>query len=106
MWVTPLPDPPPQGGRERRESPPVQTTTFASRAQPSGKSRYVERLEAVMRQEAHVALEQLPQIRDAIFQHGDAIDTHAPGKALILVRIDTAGAQHVRMNHAAAQNLQ
>src|SRR5882762_7573648 len=77
-----------------------------SRAQSSRQRRDVERLEAVMVEPAHVAVEQLPQIRHAIFEHRDAIDAHAPGKALIDVGIDAAGAQHVRMHHAAAENFQ
>src|SRR5207342_2247106 len=52
------------------------------------------------------ALEQLPEIGDAVFQHRDAIDAHAPGKALIDIGIDAARAQHVRVHHAAAENLQ
>src|SRR6202163_951714 len=55
---------------------------------------------------AHVALEQLPQVGHAVFQHRDAVDAHAPGKALIDVGIDAAGAQHIRMHHAAAENLE
>src|SRR6266436_2686421 len=77
-----------------------------SRTQSSRQRRDVERLEAVMAEPAHVALEQLPQVGHAVFQHRDAVDAHAPGKALIDVGIDVAGAQHVRMHHAAAENLQ
>jgi hypothetical protein len=59
-----------------------------------------------MAQPAHVAVEHLAQVGHAVFQHRDAVDAHAPGKALMDVRIDAAGAQHVRMHHAAAENLQ
>src|SRR5438552_6579293 len=59
-----------------------------------------------MRKPANVVLEQLPEIGDAVFQHCDAVDTHAPGKALIDIRVDAAGAQHVRMHHAAAENFE
>src|SRR5690348_2566279 len=59
-----------------------------------------------MRQPAHVAVEQLAQITHAVFEHGDAIDAHAPGKALVDVGIDVAGAQNIWMHHAAAENLQ
>src|SRR4029453_18823678 len=62
--------------------------------------------EAVMRKPTHVALEQLPQVGDAVFQHRDAVEAHAPGKALIDVGIDVAGAQHIRMHHAAAENFE
>src|SRR3981189_3539542 len=59
-----------------------------------------------MREAADRAVEQLPEVGHAVFQHRDAVDAHAPGKALIDVGIDAAGAQHVRMDHAAAENLQ
>src|ERR1700720_4362516 len=59
-----------------------------------------------MREPAPVALEQFPQVGHAVFQHRDAIDAHAPGKTLIDVGIDAAGAQYVRMHHAAAEDLQ
>src|SRR5579871_4444708 len=55
---------------------------------------------------AHVAVEQLAQVAHAVFQHGDAVDAHAPGKALVLVGIDAAGPQHIRMHHAAAENFE
>ena len=35
----------------------------------------------------------------------DAVDAHAPGKTLKLVGIKPAIAHHIRMHHAAAQNL-
>src|SRR4030081_1647803 len=78
----------------------------SSRTQPPRQGRDVERLEAVVAEPAHVALEQLAQVGHAVFEHRDAIDAHAPGKALIDVGIDAAGAQHVRVHHAAAQNLE
>src|SRR5690348_2806644 len=59
-----------------------------------------------MVEEADIALEQLSEIRDAVFQHGDAVDAHAPGKALVDVGIEAAEAQHVRMHHAATENLE
>ncbi len=77
-----------------------------SRAQSPRERRDVERLEAVMRKPADVVLEQLSQISDAVFQHRDAVDAHAPGKALVDVGIDAAGAQHVRMHHAAAEDFE
>src|ERR1700739_711681 len=95
-----FPSPACGGGSGRRLSPQKH-----SRAKPPRKRRNVERLEAVMRQPAHVAFEQLPQIGHAVFQHRDAVDAHAPGQALIDVGIDPAGAQHVRVHHAAAQDL-
>src|SRR5580704_15222095 len=79
---------------------------MASRAQSSGQRRKVERAEAVMGEPADVGLEEGAQVRHAVFEHGDAVDAHAPGKALVLVGIEPAIAQHVRMHHAAAENLQ
>src|SRR3569623_2909325 len=55
---------------------------------------------------AHIALEHLAQVADAVFQQRDAVDAHAPGEALIDIGIDAAIPQHVRMPHAAAENLQ
>src|ERR1700749_955903 len=54
----------------------------------------------------HVAVEQLAQVVHALFQHRDTVDAHAPCKALVFVGIDAAGAQHIRMHHAAAENLE
>src|SRR5688572_24700897 len=59
-----------------------------------------------MVQPAHIGLEERAQIRHAVFEHGDTIDAHAPGEALVLVRIEPAIAQHIRVDHAAAQNLE
>src|SRR5882757_7378058 len=59
-----------------------------------------------MAEPAHVAVEKLAQIGHAVFQHRDAVDAHAPGKALIDIGIDAAGAQHVRVHHAATENLE
>src|SRR5687768_5198681 len=55
---------------------------------------------------AHVRLEERAQVRHAVFEHGDAIDAEAPGEALVVVRIEAAVAQHVRVHHAAAEDLQ
>src|SRR2546421_1675347 len=77
-----------------------------SRAQSSRQRWDLERLEPVVIEPAHVALEQLPQIGHAIFQHRDAVDAHAPAKTLIDVGIEPAGAQYIRIHHAAAENRQ
>src|ERR1700682_661435 len=95
-----------QSQRYARIQPQRHQPAPYSRTQPSGQGREVERLEAVMVEPAHVVLEQLPQVGHAVFQHRDAVDAHAPGKTLVDVGIDAAGAQHVRMHHAAAENLQ
>src|SRR4051812_13119321 len=74
--------------------------------QSASERREVERTEAVMREPAHVGLEEGAQVRHPVFQHGDAVDSHAPGEALIFVGIEAAIAQHVRMHHSTAENLQ
>src|SRR6516225_723041 len=76
-----------------------------SRAQSSGQRRPVEWAKDVMRQPAHIGVEESAQIRHAVFEHCNTIDAHAPSEALVLVRIEAAIAQHVRMHHAAAENL-
>src|SRR6202041_3649381 len=73
-------------------------------AQAGGERRQVERAEAVMREPAHGGIEEGAQIRHAVFEHGDAVDPHAPGKALVLVGIEPAVAQYIRMHHAAAED--
>src|SRR5882672_8553255 len=100
-----IPSPACGGGLGWGLSPQRQSQRY-SRAQSSRQGRDVERLEAVVIEPAHVALEQLPQIGHAVFQHRDAVDAHTPGKTLIDIGIDAAGAQHIRMHHAAAENLQ
>src|SRR6516225_10130345 len=77
----------------------------ASRTEPSGKRRPIERAEAVVREPAHVSLEEGAQIRHAVFQHGNAINSHAPSEPLIGIGIEPAVAQHVGMHHSAAQDL-
>src|SRR5579872_7492706 len=76
-----------------------------SRAQSRRQCRQVERTESVMRKPADIGLEEGAQIRHAVFEHGDAVDAHAPGETLEFVRVDRAISQHVRMHHAAAENL-
>src|SRR5665213_4100029 len=84
----------------------VRGRRLRSRTQSPRQRRDVERPEAIMMEPAHVVLEQLAQVRHAVFQHRDAVDAHAPGKTLIDVGVDAAGAQHVRMHHAAAENFE
>src|SRR5579871_4859278 len=76
-----------------------------SRAQPARQRRKIERPKAVVGEPTHVGLEEGAQVGHAVFEHGDAIDAYAPGKALVLVGIEAAIFQHIRMHHAAAQNL-
>ena len=56
-----------------------------------------------MLQPAHIRVEERAQVRHAVFQHRDPVDTHAPGESPDIVGIKTAMAQHVRMHHAAAE---
>ena len=53
-----------------------------------------------------IAIKEQPQVIDAITQHGQAIRAKAEGKAGVLFRVDPGDAQHVRMHHAAAGNLE
>src|SRR6266851_6915148 len=107
--ATPLPSPPPQGGREPAlpvASASQTSSSRKSRAQPPSERRKVQRAEAVVGEPAHVRLEERTQVGHAVFEHGDAVDPETPGKALVLVRIEPAILEHVRVHHAAAENLQ
>ncbi len=57
-----------------------------------------------MGEPAHVGLEHRAQVRNAVLEHGQPVDAHAEGEALPFVRVEAAIAQHVRMDHAAAEN--
>ena len=59
-----------------------------------------------MLEPAEIGREKRAQIRHAVFQHGDTVDTEAEGEALIARRVEPDILQHVRMHHAAAENLQ
>src|SRR5262245_41534675 len=83
---------------------PAASWSDDSRAQSSRQRREVERPEAIVREPADVGLEERPQVGHAVFQHGDAVDPETPGEALHLVRVEPAVLQHVRMNHAAAED--
>src|SRR5262245_52813564 len=73
---------------------------------PLRQSGQQERAEAVMLEPARIGGEEIAQIRHAVFQHGETIDAHAEGVALVFLRIDAAITQHVRMHHAAAENFE
>ena len=62
--------------------------------------------EAIVPEPAQIGFEEGAQIGDAVFQHGDAVEAHAEGPALDLVRVHAAGADDIGMHHAGAQNLQ
>src|SRR5262249_28347919 len=51
--------------------------------QPEPEARLVEEGEAVVAEPAQVRVEEGAQVRDAVFQHRDALDPHAEGEALI-----------------------
>jgi hypothetical protein len=55
---------------------------------------------------ADVAGEELAQVGDAVFEHGQAVEADAEGEALVLFRIKPAVDQHVGVDHAAAQNFE
>src|ERR1700722_13929550 len=96
-----------RGGRAYGSLLSAGTTSWRrSCAQPSGERRQIERAEAVMGEPAHVGLEESAQVRHAVFEHGDAVDPHAPGEALVLVGIEPAIAQHVGVHHPAAEDFE
>src|SRR5512143_1581220 len=57
-----------------------------------------------MRKPTHVSLEEGTQVVHAVLEHRDAVDPHAPGKALIFVGIEPAIVQYVRVHHSAAED--
>src|SRR5690606_30398065 len=61
---------------------------------------------AELRQEPQVVVEEQAQVIDAIAQHGQTLHAHAEGEALEFLGIDAGHAQHVRVHHAAAHDLQ
>ena len=77
-----------------------------SPAQPSSQRRDVERLKAIVIDPAKVRVEEVAQIRQAVFEHRQPVETDAPGEALIDLGVDAAIGQHVRMDHAAAEDFE
>jgi len=57
-------------------------------------------------EEAHIVFEERAQVADAVAQHREAFDAHAESEAGVALGIDVAGAQHVRMDHAATEYLE
>src|SRR6202046_1553763 len=78
----------------------------ASPAQSSGERGDVERLEAIMIDPAQVRVEEVAQVRQAVFEHRQAVEADAPGEALVDLRVETAIREHVRMDHAAAEDFE
>src|SRR5690606_9709826 len=58
-----------------------------------------------LQREAGVALDDVVHVRDAVAQHQCALEAHAERETRVLVRVDPARAQHVRVDHAAAAPL-
>src|SRR5579863_4110031 len=75
-----------------------------SPAQSPGERRNVERLEAVVIDPAQIRIEEVAQVRQAIFEHHHAVGPHAPGEPLIDFRVNAAVRQHVGVDHAAAED--
>src|SRR5882757_7672338 len=77
-----------------------------SAGEAGGQAGDVERHEAVMLQPAQIGVVEGAQVGDAVFQHRRTLDPHAEGEALVAGGIDAAGLQHLRMDHAAAEDLE
>src|SRR5690242_9993821 len=60
---------------------------------------------SVLRQEAHVALEERTDLVDAVTDHGDPLEPEAEGEPLPLLRVVADGLEHVRVDHPAAAEL-
>src|SRR5262245_17009343 len=58
-----------------------------------------------MLQPAEVAVEEGPKVVHSIFEHRQAIDSAAEGKALPFVGIEPAIGDHARVNHPGAEDL-
>src|ERR1700722_20291955 len=74
-----------------------------SPAQSPGERRDVERLEAVVVDPTQIRIEEVAQIRQAVFEHRKSVEPDAPGEALIDLRVEAAIGQHVGIDHAAAE---
>ena len=61
---------------------------------------------AELGEEAEVVLEVVAEVIDLPFQHGDALESHSESEAGIFLRVYARCLQHVRIHHAASQNLQ
>src|SRR5277367_2338660 len=78
----------------------------ASPTQSSSQRRDVERLEAIVIDPAQVRVEEVAQIRQAVFEHRQAVEADAPGEALIDLRVEAAIREHIGMDHAAAEDFE
>src|SRR5262245_33312344 len=57
-------------------------------------------------QEAQVVTEEIANIVDAVFQHGNTLRPHAEGKAAKHLRVIATIAEHLGMHHTGSKNLQ
>ena len=57
-------------------------------------------------QETHVVLEELPDVFDAVLEHGQAFDAHTECEARVLFRVYFHGLEDARVHHARAEDLQ
>src|SRR5688500_1319423 len=62
-------------------------------------------LRAERQAEALVALVEVADVSDAVAEHQGAVEPHAEGEAGVALGVDPAGAQHGRVDHAAAAPL-
>src|SRR4051812_34914404 len=85
-------------------SRPEAVTGAYSRSQESG-TRMVLQLRSEGQREAYVALEEVPHVVEAVAEHQQPFEAHAERVAGVAVGVDTAGAQHIRVHHAAAAPL-
>src|SRR5205807_8277532 len=87
--------------RSRRAGPVMAPVTVTGAI--TGPAR---RVRLKLSQEAQVIGPELADVVDGVAQHGDALRAHAEGKAAELRRVVAAVAQHHRMYHAGAHDLQ
>lgn len=56
-------------------------------------------------EEADIVLGEETQVLHAVFEVGDTLDTHTERITAVLFAVDAAGFQHIRIHHAAAEDL-
>src|SRR5665213_1474224 len=70
--------------------------------QASCESRNLQRTESVMSEPSEIGFEKRAQIWDAVFQHGQTIQPHTTGEALVLFWIKPTSLDDIGMHHAGA----
>src|SRR4029450_8344150 len=68
-------------------------------------TRTASDLHAVVQAEPDVALDHVVHVLDPVAEHHGPLEAHAEGEPAVAVGVDAAGAQHVRVDHAAAAPL-